>query len=54
MALDARGGAATGRSYVPIWGEAKTETDDLIAFAYTYLDEHNKLFQSGAASARKS
>jgi TIR domain len=30
---------------VPIWGEKKTEQDDTVSFAYTYIDEHNKLFQ---------
>jgi hypothetical protein len=30
---------------VPIWGEMKTESDSTVSFAYTYIDEHNKLFK---------
>jgi hypothetical protein len=30
---------------VPIWGEMKTESDNSVSFAYTYIDEHNRLFR---------
>ena len=29
---------------LPIWGEMKTETESTVSFAYTYIDEYNKLF----------
>jgi hypothetical protein len=30
---------------LPVWGETKTESDNTVSFAYTYIDEHNKLFK---------
>lgn len=30
---------------IAFWGEMKTETDNSVSFAYTYLDEYNKLFR---------
>ena len=30
---------------VPIWGEMKSESDSTVSFAYTYIDEHNKLLK---------
>ena len=27
----------------PIWGEKKTEGERSVSFAFTYIDEHNKL-----------
>jgi hypothetical protein len=32
---------------VPVWGEMKSEGDDSVGFAYTYIDEYNKRARSG-------
>ena len=29
---------------IPYWGEMLTEADDAVGFGFTYIDEHNKLF----------
>ena len=28
---------------IPIWGEMKTETEESVGFAFTYIDEYNKV-----------
>ena len=30
---------------VPFWGEMKTESERSVSFAYTYIDEQNRLFK---------
>ena len=30
---------------VPVWGEMKTESEQSVGFAFTYIDEHNKAFK---------
>ena len=30
---------------IPYWGEMQFEGEDSVGFAYTYIDEHNKVFQ---------
>jgi len=30
---------------IPFWGEMKTETEESVGFAYTYIDEYNKAFK---------
>lgn len=30
---------------IPIWGEMKTEDEESVGFAYTYIDEYNKVFK---------
>jgi len=30
---------------IPYWGEMKSETENSVGFAYTYIDQYNKLFR---------
>jgi hypothetical protein len=39
---------------IPIWGEMKTEADNSVGFAYTYIDEYNKIFRKGKSAQNRT